>query len=137
MAIDIESTDVKSEPNVVPLCDVLLVLLIIFMVVTPLIHKGIDVRLPSAINTINLPENPEVILTLKRDGRIFLNESEVTLDKLAAAVEEAFLDKTEKKIYIKADADLEYGRIVQAFEKVKDAGIEVMGIITEIKTKEE
>jgi len=138
MAIDIESTDVKSEPNVVPLCDVLLVLLIIFMVVTPLIHKGIDVRLPAALNTINLPENPEVVLTLKRDGRIFLNETEVTLDKLTEAVEEAFIDKTgERKIYIKADAQLEYGAIVQAFERIKEAGVDIMGIITEIKTKEE
>jgi len=137
MAIETGSSDVKSEPIVVPLCDVLLVLLIIFMVVTPLIHKGIDVRLPAALNTINLPENPEVVLTLKRDGRIFLNDSEVTLDKLTTAVEEAFADKTEKKIYIKADSDLEYGRIVQAFEKVKEAGIEIMGITTEIKTKEE
>ena len=138
MAIDIESADVKSEPNVVPLCDVLLVLLIIFMVVTPLIHKGVDVRLPAAINTINLPENPEVVLAIKRDGRLFLNGTEVKLDKLTEAVEEAFAEETgERKIYIKADGDLEYGAIVEAFEKIKNAGVDIMGIITEIKTKEE
>ena len=139
MAMQVDSdSNVKSEPVVVPLCDVLLVLLIIFMVVTPLIHKGIDVRLPAAINTINLPENPDVVLAIKRDGRMFLNGTEVTLDKLTAAVEEAFADETgERKIYIKADGELEYGAIVEAFEKIKDAGVDVMGIITEIKTKEE
>ncbi|MFQ6082821.1 MAG: ExbD/TolR family protein [Candidatus Aminicenantia bacterium] len=138
MAIEVGGEEIKSEPNVVPLCDVLLVLLIIFMVVTPMLQKGVDVRLPVALNTVNQPENPEVVLAMKRDGRIYLNQTQVTLDNLTSMIEEAFsTEGGEKKIYIKADADLEYGKIVEVFNKVKEAGLEVMGIITEVKTKSE
>jgi len=129
-----DETEVSSEPNVVPLCDVLLVLLIIFMVVTPLIQKGIDVRMPSALNTINMPENPEVVLSIRKDGSMYVNRDQITMDNLQTMVEEAFMTASDKRLYLRADGDLEYGNIVDVVEILKAAGVEIVGIITEVKT---
>jgi biopolymer transport protein TolR len=127
--------DVSSEPNVVPLCDVLLVLLIIFMVVTPLMKKGIDVRLPVALNTINMPESPEVVLSIRKDGKMYIGQDQVTLANLQTMIEEAFMTASDKRLYLRADGELEYGNIVDVVEILKAAGVEIVGIITEIKTE--
>lgn len=136
MAISIGGEEkVKSEPNVVPLCDVLLVLLIIFMVVTPLVQKGIDLRLPTALNTIKMPDNPEVVLSVRKDGSMYVNKDQATMDNVATLLEEAFLTVSQKKLYLRADQELEYGKIVDLIELLKEAGIEVVGIIAEPKTE--
>jgi biopolymer transport protein TolR len=134
-AVGGKDEEVKSEPNVVPLCDVLLVLLIIFMVVTPLVQKGFDLRLPTALNTIQMPDNPEVVLSIRRDGSLYVNEDQATMETLQTMLEEAFMSVGEKKLYVKADENLEYGLIVDVIQKVKNAGIEIVGIITEVKTE--
>jgi len=131
-----EKETVKSEPNVVPLCDVLLVLLIIFMVVTPLVQKGVDVQLPSAINTTQMPDSPDVVLSIKADGTLFLKEQRVALEGLSMALEEAFLQAAEKKLYIRADANLEFGKMIDVIDMIREAGIELVGIITERKATE-
>ncbi len=135
MSMTVSNEDeVSSEPNVVPLCDVLLVLLIIFMVVTPLIQKGVDVRLPVALNTINMPENPEVVLSIRKDGKMYIGKDQITLDNLQTMIEEAFMTASDKRLYLRADGELEYGNIVDVVEILKAAGVEIVGIITEIKT---
>jgi biopolymer transport protein TolR len=133
---------VRSEPNVVPLCDVLLVLLIIFMIVTPLVQRGVDVQLPTAQFTTDVPENPPVVLAIKRDARdpkgyvLYINQTRVTLDNLGSSLEDQFLTVPEKTLYLRMDKDLEYGILTERIlDIIKGAGIEVVGIITEKKTE--
>jgi biopolymer transport protein ExbD len=134
MSISKGNETVTAEPNVVPLCDVLLVLLIIFMVVTPLVQKGVDLKLPTALNTVSMPDSPEVVLYIKKDGTLILNQDKVTLETLQVQLEEAFLTVQDKKLYLKADGDLEYGKLIDIYEKIREAGLENIAIITEKKT---
>ena len=116
--------------------DVLLVLLIIFMIMTPLIKTGIDVDLPLALNTISMPENPDVILAIKKDGNtysLFLNQEPVTMENLQLMVEEEFLTASDNKLYLRADGEAEYGEILEVAMILKDAGVEIVGIITEVR----
>jgi biopolymer transport protein TolR len=138
MAISVDTGrggNVQSEPNVVPLCDVLLVLLIIFMVMTPLIQQGVDVELPTALNTMDMPENPEAVLYIRRDGSIYLNEQPITKENLQTMLEEALITASERKLYLRADQELEYGIILDLIPLIKEADIEIVGIIAEKKTE--
>ena len=135
-----KKSDVVSEPNVVPLCDILLVLLIICMIMTPLIKAGIDVDLPMALNTVSMPENPEVVLAIKKEGNnysLYLNQQPVTMENLQLMVEEAFLTATDTRLYIRADGETEYGEILEIAMVLKDAGVEIVGIITEVRAEGE
>jgi len=138
MSMNVSKGDVEiqSEPNVVPLCDILLVLLIIFMVVTPLVKKGVDVRLPTALNMIDYPENPELVLSIRQDGSLYLNNTKVAEEDLSTLLEEAIMTAGDKKLYLKADQNLEFGRFVEIIGPLKEAGVEVVGIIAEKKTEE-
>ncbi|MDD8031308.1 MAG: biopolymer transporter ExbD [Acidobacteriota bacterium] len=139
MAFSVSMNDketVKSEPNVVPLCDVLLVLLIIFMVVTPLVQKGVDVQLPTALNTSQMPDSPDVVVSIKSDGAIFLKEQRVALEGLSAALEEAFFSAQDKKLYLRADRNLQFGSLIDVIDQIREAGIEIVGIITERQATE-
>jgi len=128
--------DTNAEPNVVPLCDVLLVLLIIFMVVTPLVQRGVDVQLPTAMNTIDMPENPEIMLYMRKDGKMYVNADEATEETLQLLLEDAMMTASDKKLYLKADQELEYGNIVDVIDIIKEAGIEIIGIIADKKAEE-
>jgi len=136
------SKDSKSEPNVVPLCDILLVLLIIFMVVTPLIKKGINVRLPEATNTVSEPEPGQMITVyLKADGTIYLGETEVTdLATLPQLIEDKMdeLKQSEKsKLLLKADENIVYGKVTEVMDEIRRAQIEFVGLVTSERVSSE
>jgi biopolymer transport protein TolR len=135
-ALKKKKEDVNAEPNVVPLCDVLLVLLIIFMVVTPLVQQGVDLKLPVASNTIEMPDNPDVILYIKKDGTLFVNDQIVDeRNPLQILLEDAMMQAADKKLYLKADQDLNFGKIVDIIGTMKNAGVEDIGIITDKKAE--
>jgi biopolymer transport protein TolR len=132
----------KSEPNVVPLCDILLVLLIIFMVVTPLIKKGVNVRLPEAGNTMAEPEPGKMITVyIKTDGSIFLDDTEVTdLAALPTLISDKIEDtnQTERtKVLLKADEGTLYGKLTDVMDEIRRAQIEFVGLVTSEKVASE
>jgi len=126
-------TSVKSEPNVVPMIDIMLVLLIIFMIVTPLIAAGFKATLPKGKNLDPRPEGDnEVILGIDEAGRYFLNGRAIPPGALEDQLRSTFAARTEDKIlYFKADNQLKYGKIQEAVETARRSGVRVMAAITE------
>jgi biopolymer transport protein ExbD len=129
-------TTVKSDPNVVPMIDVMLVLLIIFMIVTPLIAAGFKATLPKGKNLDPRPEGDnEVVLGIDQAGRYFLNQRPIADAALEDQLRSIFAARTEDKIlYFKADNQLKYGQVQQAVETARRAGVRVMAAITEPKS---
>jgi biopolymer transport protein TolR len=119
-----------SEINVVPLVDVVLVLLIIFMITAPLLYRGIDIQLPtSRTNTIQPTER--LVVTIEKDGSVYLNKEKVQGDGLEAAFATARARNPEVSVYLRADAGVPYGLVVGVMDAVKRAGISQLGMVTE------
>ncbi len=126
----------KAEPNVVPLCDVLLVLLIIFMVITPTIQKGIDVKLPETTSDTSSTPSGLIVLTLKKDMSVMINTQPIDFSLLQDELRRIYSTRQEKIIFIRADAKLPYSRVVELIDIAKGAGVETTGIIPEYFTEE-
>jgi biopolymer transport protein ExbD len=127
---------VKSDINVTPLVDIMLVLLIIMMIVAPLLQKGVDVKLPTSTNTSDKPETQDqTVVAVTADGRLHLQSREVADQDLAQKVTELLETKKERIVLIKADEDASYGRVMAAMDALRKAQIEDMGLITENRKK--
>jgi len=128
---------VKAEINVTPLIDVMLVLLIIFMIVTPIIAAGFQATLPRAENPENRPEGPdEIRLGIDRDGKFYLDIGDgprlISDADLPGRLEALYATRTKDKIlFLKADQNLDFGRVQDAIEVARRAGVRVVGAITE------
>ena len=127
----------KAEPNVVPLCDVLLVLLIIFMVITPMVQKGIDVKLPETTQDTSATPQGLIVLTLKKDLSVMINQEAIQLNMLQDRLRSIYQARSDKTIFIRADAKLPFSRVIDIIDIAKGAGVEVLGIIPEYFTEEE
>jgi biopolymer transport protein TolR len=125
-------TGVKSEINVTPLVDVMLVLLIIMMIVAPLLQQGVTVQLPKATNTTEKPETQgQTVVAITSDGRFYVNTVEVSKDRLQARIAEIFETSETRVVIIKADVDVEYAAVMDAMDQLRKSGIEDMGLITD------
>jgi biopolymer transport protein TolR len=119
-----------SEINIIPLVDVVLVLLLIFMLTAPMMYRGIDVNLPRASTKPTAVEE-RLVLTVTKDQALYLNDRRVTPASLEDNLREAFRNRTDKTLYLKADAGLNYGTVVETMDRVRRAGIERLGMVTE------
>lgn len=117
-----------SEINVTPFVDVMLVLLIIFMVTAPLLQQGIDVNLPQAKGK-ELSPTERVIITIKKDGRIYINKTITDINKLKSKL--AVI--SDRDVFLKADKDVPYGIVVEVMGELREIGIERLGMVTEPK----
>ena len=125
---------VKSDINVTPLVDVMLVLLIIMMIVAPLLQQGVPVTLPRALNTAEKPETEgQTVVAITADKRYFINALQVDPAQLQTRINDVLETKKEKVVIIKADEDVEYGAVMQAMDDLRAGGIEDMGLITETR----
>ena len=119
-----------AEINIIPLVDVVLVLLLIFMLTAPMMYRGIDVNLPRAAAKPTAVEE-RLVLTLTKDQGLYLNERRVTPTGLEDALRDAMRSRTDKTLYLKADSGLSYGAVVETMDRVRRAGIERLGMVTE------
>lgn len=120
---------ILSEINVTPLVDVTLVLLIIFMVTTPMLQRGTDVQLPQAQQS-ELKEEERITLTLTREGRLYLNNQEIPRADLRSRLMALTRDR-ERVVHFRGDAQVPYGLVIEVMDALKAAGIETVGMITE------
>ncbi|MDF0666191.1 MAG: biopolymer transporter ExbD [Nitrospira sp.] len=119
-----------AEINVIPLVDVVLVLLVIFMVTAPMLYRGMDITLPaSASNTIK----PEIraVLTIEKDQRLYLDKDQVSVAQLERRLRVMKEEHADVSLYLRADRDVPYGIVVQVMDGVKKAGIEKLGMVTD------
>ena len=135
---------VKAEINVTPLVDVVLVLLIIFMVVTPMIARGVDVRLPiTAHHTKKNDDNRDIIVSIAFDGNgssaalVYVGADRVSLDKLGETVQEEKRRHPDKGVFLKADERLEYGQARQVMDAIHRAGVEDVQLGTEEEARQQ
>lgn len=118
-----------SEINIVPLVDVVLVLLVIFMVTAPMLHRGLDITLPRSQSNTVVPME-RLVITIEPDKRVYLGKDLVTLLDLRKRLDEAKTLNPLVAVYLRADRDVPYGRIVQVMDEVKGVGIERLGMVT-------
>ena len=122
---------VMAEINVVPLVDIMLVLLIIFMVAAPMIQQGVDVSLPKVVAT-ELPADTDLlVLTVDRAGRVFIGKTAVAVDELGSKLRAIYERKASKELFLRADKDVPYGVVVRVMAESRKAGIERLGMVTE------
>ena len=120
----------RSEINVTPLVDVMLVLLVIFMVVTPLLREEVPVELPEAANAEQAGDLSQVTLTLGAGGELRLNGEPVAEDQLVTELRVLYGTRADKTIFLESDRSLAYGRVVDAMDRCREAGVQQIGVLT-------
>jgi biopolymer transport protein ExbD/biopolymer transport protein TolR len=123
-----------SDINVTPMVDVMLVLLIIFMVITPMLQKGVSVNMAKATNTRDMQDADKedaVVLAITRDGKVYLGGDPIRVDDITTSVKDRISSKLDKTVYVRGDAGAKYGVVVTVVDNVRAAGVDSLGLETE------
>lgn len=126
-----------SEINVTPFVDVMLVLLVIFMVTTPILYQGVDVDLPNTESRPmpSLDQERKVVVTLNKDGGIFIEKQQYTLNELRIEIRKVMAERgknlTDEDVFLRADSSVPYGTVVEVMSEIRNAGVQKIGLITE------
>ncbi len=123
-----------SAPNVIPMADIMLVLLIIFMVITPMLSKGLSVQLAKVSNPSDMPDadkDDAVIVGISADGRIYLGNTQTDISQIADQVRDRIANKLNKTVFIKSDGRAKYGDVVKVVDEVRAAGVDNVGLLTD------
>jgi biopolymer transport protein ExbD/biopolymer transport protein TolR len=138
MAKKARKTEAISDINVTPMVDVMLVLLIIFMVVTPMLSKGVSVDLAKTLNPIAMSDADKedaVVVAITRDGKVFLGSKQTNPADLAPKVKDLLSNRLDKTCYVKSDARARYERVVEVVDNLRAAGVDNIGLLTELDAK--
>src|SRR5579862_3635323 len=130
----ISAAPVMSAPNIIPMADVMLVLLIIMMVVTPMLQKGMTVEMAKVSNPSDMPNadrDDAIIVGITRSGDIFLGNNRTPLDQIASLVRDRVSDRIDKTVFIRSDGRAKYGDVVKLVDEVRSAGVDNVGLLTE------
>ncbi|HLC25669.1 MAG TPA: protein TolR [bacterium] len=133
MALENSHGKVMSQINVTPFVDVMLVLLIIFMVTAPMFQQGIDVKLPKASGTALDTRADPLVVTIAQSGKVFLNRHEYNLARLTETLKAIHRNSPDKGVFLKADEQVAYGYVIQTMAAIKKAGVEKIGMVTDIE----
>jgi len=123
-----------AAPNVIPMADIMLVLLIIFMVVTPMLQKTTPVDLAMTNNAREMKEadkDDAIVVAVTRDGSIFLNNTKIQKDDITGQVKDRLTNRLDKTVYVKSDARAKYGDVVAVVDEIRSAGVDQLGLLTE------
>jgi len=134
LAVRNEGAKVNSNINVTPMVDVMLVLLIIFMVITPMLQKGVSVDMARVNSPTPMPDadkEDSLLVAIMRDGQIFFGTDRIKVEDLTAKVKDRLANKVDKRVYIKSDARAKYGAVVDVVDNVRSAGVDDVGLLTE------
>ncbi len=134
IAVRNEGGKVNSNINVTPMVDVMLVLLIIFMVITPMLQNKVQIDMAKVDNAVAMPDadkDDAIVVAVTRDGSIFLGQNRVDPSELGSMVRDKLADKTDKTIYVRADARAQYRTVEDAIDDVRTAGVEEVGLLTQ------
>jgi biopolymer transport protein ExbD/biopolymer transport protein TolR len=134
MAYKPKAPAVMAAPNVIPMADIMLVLLIIFMVVTPMLQKGVSVDMAKADNARDLQDadkDDAIIIAVARDGKLYLGTSQIELGDITTRVKDLISNRLDKTVFVRSDARAKYGDVVKAVDEVRSAGVDHLGLLTE------
>jgi biopolymer transport protein ExbD len=134
MAYKPKAPPVMAAPNVIPMADIMLVLLIIFMVVTPMLQKGVSVDMAKVANPEDMRDadkDDAVIIAVTRDGRYFLGSTQISLDDITNKVKDLIANRLDKTVFVRSDARAKYGEVVKAVDEVRSAGVDNLGLLTD------